>query len=259
MQLKMTGGLRALLAAVLTAMVVLPIAIAGAQAPSKTPGHHKAKVGKATAKQIKAIKKQAKGLASSVTTLNAQVAELNAKLAALEGKPAPTAPSGGGSTGGSTGGPPTGPAGGALTGSFPNPGLAANSVTSSQIADGTITSADVADGSLLGGDLAAGTIGQSNLAAGSVGAANIKGVQLATSTVEVTVNTSSLRNASVQCPEGSVMLGGGYTWDNPNRQGLQVAMSGATNIGGVLTWNVWARISEGSKGFLTAEAFCLNA
>jgi hypothetical protein len=70
--------------------------------------------------------------------------------------------------------PPSGAAGGDLTGSFPNPVVAANAITSAKILDGTITNADVSaaaaisysklnlTGSLQGSDIAAGTFTSTN-------------------------------------------------------------------------------------------------
>ncbi|MDW8273091.1 MAG: hypothetical protein RMJ53_02555, partial [Chitinophagales bacterium] len=53
------------------------------------------------------------------------------------------------------GGPPTGAAGGALTGTYPNPGIATGAVTTTQILDGTITSADMGPNSV---DLSSGVV-----------------------------------------------------------------------------------------------------
>ncbi|MCM3877094.1 MAG: tail fiber domain-containing protein [Thermoanaerobaculia bacterium] len=58
-------------------------------------------------------------------------------------------------TGGSGGGPPTGPAGGSLSGTYPNPGIAASAVGSSHLASGAVTDAKIT------GPIAFGKVGGS--------------------------------------------------------------------------------------------------
>ncbi len=69
--------------------------------------------------------------------------------------------------------PPSGTAAGDLTGTYPNPTVAANAITSAKIADGTIVSGDLADGSVLSAKILDGAIATTDLADGSVTTAKV--------------------------------------------------------------------------------------
>jgi hypothetical protein len=100
-----------------------------------------------------------------VKKLTKKVKRLSAKLKSLEARVAELPPTG--ATG--PAGPATGPAGGALSGSYPNPVLAAGAVTSAAIAEGAVTGAGVLDDSLTAADLMGGALsGSITLNAGFV-------------------------------------------------------------------------------------------
>ena len=116
MQIRNLKRLQVLIAAAaLTALIVIPVGLAGARSPAST--------------SIKVAKKQIKALTKRVASLEAT---LTNRIAALEPKNGPTAL------------PPNGPAAGALTGNYPNPRIGPNAVGSSEIGSNGVGSSEVA-------------------------------------------------------------------------------------------------------------------
>jgi hypothetical protein len=153
------------------------------------------------------------------TKLKKKVGAQGRRLAALEAKPTPATPTI------PTTLPPSGPAGGGLTGTYPNPTIAANAVGSGQAADGSLGGVDLKNT-------------YTNVSAGEAVAANADASETAT------------------CG-GDRLLGGGYAWLNNPAQ-VEMHTNAPGGVGGAPNPSTW--VAEGSTSAantLFAWAVCL--
>jgi hypothetical protein len=103
----------------------------------------------------------------------------------------------------------SGPAGGALTGSYPNPQIAPNAITSAELATNSVNATEIADNSIDGGEIVDHSLTGIEIAPHSLGTSEIAASAItATELASNAVTTAKLANDSVSRAK---LTGGGAT------------------------------------------------
>jgi hypothetical protein len=115
------------------------------------------------------------------------------------------------------------PAGGDLTGSYPDPSIAADAVTGAEVQDATLSGNDLLPNSIFSGQIAPGTVQGGDMATGAVTAGELGAITLRTGTITLDATGQTAGNGSYDTKAGSVTCAGGEQaisigafWDSVN-------------------------------------------
>lgn len=210
-------------AASLLALLVMPIAFAGAANGPQAS---------ASANGTAALKKQLKGLKQ--------------RIAALEAKQDPAIPKAL---------PPNGPAGGDLTGTYPNPVIKPNAITSAKLAIESVGELQIAANSVSSQEISDYQVAAIDMGADSVGSFALKGLHSAVTPNGKTISAGNTGTAKVSCGPGEMVIAGGFAWSDKEENSIVASAPSEANPN--TEWVVEGFVPAGSNT-LYAWATCLT-